>query len=323
LIQALKRSSGGQTRLPLKLLACWLVLALAAAYLPGSVSKQLKDRGRKMLAPGQRLAWSALRSLRRWGLVWQGRADSAEELIALRDRVERLEELNQALRARAAGQDFSRAADVEQPPPLVGVRVVEVRVIGRQAQRFLQQTAVIASDKSAELSRDSVALDRGEVLVDQGGNASLAASNVVASGARVWGKIVEVGPETAVIRRVNAIGYRGLVQIVNEVSGVRRPMAHGVLEGTGDLLCRIRMVDATVPISVGDLVLAADQQGLTDAPLIYGRITRAQLDSGAPHWQLWMTPAVADNLPATLTVLQPELNQERLAKRPGRLSPEP
>lgn len=316
------KRAGGRLPAYWKLLACWLALSVGAACLPGTVNRQLKDQGRRLLAPGQRLAWSALKSLHRWGLVWQGRADSAEELLALRERVERLEESNQALRAAAARREFNVSAEAEQPPPLVGARAVETRVLGRQAQRFLEDLAVITIDKKSPLSVDSLALDRGAVLVDQGENALFEVSALAVTGARVWGKIVEVGPQTAVVRRVNARGYRGLVQIISEANGERRPMAEGVLEGRGGPLCRVRMVEATAPVSVGDLVIAAEEQGLTDAPLVYGRIARSELEPGSPHWQLWMTPAIADDVPAMLTVLEPEINTERMARGPkafGRL----
>lgn len=309
---AFSRFASGPT-LPLKLLAVWLAISLATACLPTAVSRQIKDRARSLLAPGQRMAWSALKSLRRWGLVWHARGDNAIEVAALRQRVRQLDELNVALQGRIARHDFSMPTDAEQPPPLLSARIIEARVLGQQAQTFLQRTAIIASQEVPRWTLDSLAIDPGDVLVDQGDNTSLATSCLALAGGRVWGKIVEVGPQTASIRRINSAGYRGLVEIVDGSNHAGRPLAHGVLEGTGDALCRIRRVDARSPVSVGDLVLAAEEQGLTDAPLIYGRITRAELTTGAAHWQVWMEPAIADELPQTLTILQAQVNEERIA----------
>lgn len=311
---AFNRSFASGPKLPLKWLVCWLAFSLAAACLPTAVSRQLKDRGRSLLEPGERMAWSALKSLRRWGLVWQQRGDNATELADLHQRVRRLSELNEALKARIARQEFGVLPDAEQPPPLVSAQAIETRVLGEQAQAFLARTAFVAAEGTAPWTLDSMAIDAGEVRIDQGDNSSLATSGLALAGGRVWGKIVEVGPQTASIRRINSAGYRGLVEIVDRASGGSRPLAHGMLEGTGDAHCRIRMVDARSPVSVGDMVLAAREQSLTDAPLIYGRIARAELEPGAAHWQLWMEPAIADELPQRLTILQPHMNDERIAR---------
>jgi cell shape-determining protein MreC len=305
-----------QSKKPLKILACWLALAVGAACLPNTVSRQLKDRGRLLLAPGQRIAWAALKSLWRWGLVWQHRGDTAEELVATRDQVRRLEELNTALRARVARNEFNMSTKTEQPAPLLEARAVETRVLGEQAQSFLQHLAVVTTSAASQLTPESLAIDGGAVLIDQGDNASLTASNLAIAGGRVWGKLVEVGPQTATVRRITSLGYRGLVQIANGQNGAERTVARGVLEGSGDGLCRIRMVDATSPVAVGDLVLAAEEEGITDAPLVYGRIARTALEPGAAHWQIWMTPAIAEDVPTTLTVLQPAIHDERLVRRP-------
>ena len=315
-MMAFNHSFGAQPKTPLKILACWLALAVGAACLPNTVSRQFKDRGRLLLAPGQRIAWAALKSLWRWGLVWQHRGDTGEELVALRDQVRRLEELNAALRARAARNDFNISAKTEQPLPLLDTRAVQTRVLGQQARSFLQHLAVVTAPDASQLLPESLAIDAGAVLIDQGDNASLTASNLAIAGGRVWGKLVEVGPQTATVRRLTSLGYRGLVQIVNEQNGAGRPVARGVLEGSGDAVCCIRMVDATSPVAIGDLVLAAEEAGIIDAPLVYGRIARTALEPGAAHWQIWMTPAVAEEVPTTLTVLQPAIHDERLARRP-------
>lgn len=308
------RSFSSGANPPLKWLSCWLAVSLAAACLPTATSQQLKDHVRSLLVPGQRMAWSALKSLRRWGLVWQERNDHAVELAGLRERVQRLEELNEAWQARLARHDFSVSPDAQQPAPLVSAQAIETRVLGEQSQTFLARMAIVILHETARSTVGSMALDAGEVLIDQGDNASLSASGLALEGGRVWGKVVEVGPQTASIRRSNSAGYRGLVQIVDRADHGNRPLAHGVLEGTGDALCQIRMVDARAPVSVGDLVLAAEERTLTDVPLVYGRIVRAELKPGAAHWQLWMKPAIADELPQTLTILQPQVNEERLAR---------
>ncbi|HVX14684.1 MAG TPA: rod shape-determining protein MreC [Pirellulales bacterium] len=309
------RAWSGRPKRQLRLLACWLALALTLAFLPEQLERRLKDHARLLLAPGQSVARAALASWRRSWRAWNYRSDSAAELAQLREQVRRLDEQNLALRLVASGSDFDRSAEVEQPPALIETRAIEARVLGEQPRTLLERLAIVTAKESTELSVGSLALEGGSVLIDQGDNASLTASQLALLGGRVWGKVVEVGPQTAVVRRLNAAGYRSLVRIVHEVDGLPRPLAQGVLEGTGAADCRIRMVDATAPISTGDLVVSAEEPDTHTSMLVYGRIARAELEPGAAHWQIWMTPAVDDRSPATLTVLQPAVNGERLAQR--------
>ncbi len=308
------RAWSDQPKREFKLLACWLVIALTMVFLPEPFERWLKDHARLLLSPGQRVARAGLASWRRSCRAWNYRSDAASELAHLREQVRRLDDQNRALRLAATASDFDRLAEAEQPPALIETRAIEARVLGDQARTLLERSAIITAKETIELNVGSLALEGGSVLIDQGGNASLRASQLALAGARVWGKVVEVGPQTAVVRRLNAVGYRSLVRIVHELDGVRRPLAQGVLEGTGAADCRIRMVDATAPISTGDLVISAEEPDTQTSMLVYGRIAQAELQPGATHWQIWMTPAVDDRSPATLTVLQPAVNGERLAQ---------
>jgi hypothetical protein len=304
----LRRPAGD---VPFRPLAAVLLSALVLGCLPQRVGVALKDAGRLLLAPGQQAAQGALAGLASCFRAWQYRADSAEELRELRRLVERLEEQNAALRFSLRQPGGADAFSVEQPATLLAVRAVEARVLGERGQAFLRAAAIIGGPQTAQLTTGSLAVDLGPAVIDQGENALLTAGDLALAGGRIWGKLIEVGPQTAVVRRIDSPGYRGLVQIAQTANGVWKPLARGILEGTGGRLCRIRMVDATAPISVGDVVLAAEEQGLVDAALICGRIERAELSPGAAHWQIEMAPAVDSEPPAKLTILQPVMNQAR------------
>ncbi|HEV3339269.1 MAG TPA: rod shape-determining protein MreC [Pirellulales bacterium] len=297
---------------PFRPLAAVLLASFTLGCLPGSLSVALKDAGRSLLAPGQQLAQSLLACLGSWVRAWEYRRDAARELRELRELVERLHDQNTALQARLrqpAGH--AEVFFAEQPASLLSVRAVEARVLGERAQAFLRSTAIVSPRQPTEVTAGSLAVDFGPAVIDQGENALLTAGDVALAGGRIWGKLIEVGPQTAVVRRIDSPGYRGLAQIAHPADGVWKPLARGIVEGAGDGLCRIRMVDATAPVSVGDMVLAGEEHGLVDSALIYGRIERAELAPGAPHWQIWMEPAIAPQPPLRLTVLQPVINQAR------------
>jgi hypothetical protein len=340
-----RRGSSGRPTLPVRSLVGWLAVSLILACLPGDMSLKIKDYGRALLAPGQQAARVALAELYYWRGAWRHDGAAAKELIGLRDRVRRLEDENESLRF-AAAQSESRelesaqpdmaqrfpwgdpprlsneddlgrsphgsiaAGSMERPAPLVSARAIETRVLGQQAQAMLCGAAILASEHAAELTSGSLAVDYEVALLDQGANVRLNVGEMALAGGRVWGKLVEIGPQTAVVRRLTATGYRGLVQIVDSIEGVMKPLARGIVEGIGETQCRIRMVDATAPVSVGDLVLADEEEGVTAAPLVYGRIARAELEAGAAHWRLWMAPAIAADLPRKLVVVQPVINRK-------------
>ena len=297
---------------PFRPLVIALVVAFFLGCLPQRASIALKDAGRLVLAPGQQAAQGAVAQIASCFRAWECRADSAGELQRLRRLVERLTEQNEALRVslRQIPAD-AEAFSVERPASLLVVRAVEARVLGQRGQAFLRGAAIMSTQRTPELTTDSLVVDFGPAVIDQGGNALLAAGDMAIAGGRVWGKLIEVGSQTALVRRIDSAGYRALVHIAQTTDGARKTLARGILEGTGECRCRIRLVDAASPVAVGDMVFAAEEQGLVDSPLIYGRIERAELAPGAAHWQIWMAPAVDSELPIKLTILQPVMNQGR------------
>jgi cell shape-determining protein MreC len=296
--------------IPFRPLVTVVVAALLLGCLPQRASIALKDAGRAVLAPGQQVAQSVLAHVASWFRTWEYRADSAGELRRLQRLVERLNEQNEALRLSLRQQSHEPLA-AEQPTSLLGLRAVEARVLGERGQAFLRGAAIMSGQRIPDLMTGSLAVDFAPAVIDQGENVSLAAGDMVLAGGRIWGKLIEVGPQTALVRRIDSVGYRGLVQIGHTADGAWKPLARGILEGTGNRLCRIRLVDATAPVAVGDMVFAAEEQGLIDSALIYGRIERAELAPGAAHWQLWMSPAADSELPTKLTILQPVVNESR------------
>ena len=168
---------------------------------------------------------------------------------------------------------------------------------------FIQ--AILDGDPSDGVEPDAWVVD-APALLDRGEDARIRPGQPVAHGRCVWGKIVEVAAHTAVVQAVTEPGYRDLVQIA---SGPQ-----GILEGTGEPLCRIRLVEATAPVAVGDTVFTAAGRGVLPVPLVYGKIVRLQRPVAATHWDLWMQPAVAQR-PERVSVLRIELNPLRTVSK--------
>ena len=150
-------------------------------------------------------------------------------------------------------------------------------------------------------------------LVGAVDDAQLAAGQVVLSGRRVWGKIVEVGPNTSTVRGIREPGYRDLVKLAGG--------AQGILEGTGEPLARIRLIEVTVPVAVGEAVFSAAGKGVLSAAPLYGKVVRIERPPGAAHWNIWMKPAAASDDPTQVGVLRMELNSLRVAESKSKTKP--
>jgi hypothetical protein len=78
-------------------------------------------------------------------------------------------------------------------------------------------------------------------------------------------------------------------------------------------LARVRRVDVTEPVAVGDAVYAASDQGVLPQPLLYGFVVRVQRPVGAAHWEIWMKPAL-DGEPESVVVLRAQINPARIGR---------
>ena len=225
-------------------------------------------------------------------------------------------ELEIALAAALAARDANNTASAT--PPLLTAHTVSAQVLGCQARLFLPPALVLGAGKRQAVAADALVLegtlfnDMSPRLLDVGASQAIAVGQLTLAGRRVWGKIVEVGPHTALARHVSDLGYRDLVQLATRSGDQLRPGPRGLLEGCGETHARIRLVETTQAVAVDDIVLAASTTGLLDAPLWYGRIVRVERRAGAPHWDLWMEPAAARHV-ERVEILRGELNQARAA----------
>lgn len=275
-----------------------------------------------LLRPGQK---AAVR-LREEGSRVAGQvselSDAASRLAEMRRDNQRLQEENRRLAARLA--------DLESRPPsarLVGVeedaeerllraRGVRATVLGHAARSYLAENHLLDVGSKQGIRPDALVVETLPGLIDQGENRHLDVEQLVLSQGRVWGKVLEVGPQTSLVRRVTEPGYRDLVRLATPAveGGPSRFGAQGIVEGTGEPLARIRLVDVTEPVAVGDLVYTSASKGLLPEPLLVGRVVRLERPVGAGQWEIWMEPAVAKDEPETVVVVRAEVNPVRVGE---------
>ncbi|HEY2761559.1 MAG TPA: rod shape-determining protein MreC [Pirellulales bacterium] len=306
--------------------AAGLVGALAISFLPGSITQQLRNSWREALRPGlQALATTAGWASDRWydfrSIGNTTTRQSAEEIVALSNEVCRLETL---LLIARSDRNFPGAGDpsaASRLPSLFVSQAISARVLGRQAQSFLQSRDLLDVGRSHGITSQALVVEnslssQSPQLVDQGRDAGINSGSLVLEGSRIWGKIVDVGDHTSTVRRVTDAGYRDLVQLATQRSGRLHFAARGLLAGNGTDLCKIDLVEASEPIALGDFVFSADD-GVGDAPLLYGRVARLERKPGGANWEIWMEPALtAGSPPVRVAVVQLKINPGRLAAGP-------
>lgn len=298
---------------PAAALAVALGLAVGLLLVPRRWSAVMKGHVAAVLRPGQ----VALLSVRDQSSRVVARARShlgtAAQLAEAERERERLAEENRRLAAELAVA-LSRHSVTPQDSRddsadrLLNARCVKARVLGEMARAFLGRHCLVDVGSQAGIQPEAPVLLAPPEIVDQGRDAGLKAGQLVLTGCRVWGKVVEVGPATSVVRTVTEPGYRDLVRL-----GDSGPQ--GILEGTGQPLARIRLVEVTEPVAVGDPVYSTAGKGFLPEPLLYGEIARVERPVGAAHWEIWLKPAAGSQPVDRVAVLRIEFNPVRFAKQ--------
>jgi len=293
-----------------------LALAVALALLPGAATGRIKTLQQTLLVPGQHAVMGVVDWYQQHSALLTADTQSSAEVRSQREEIETLRRRNAQLQtalalATAQAEDAQRATH-ESAAPLLAPKLLPARVLGRQARAFLAHMHTIAAGADDGVLPKAFVLDDALPLVDQGTSAGVDSGQLVLAGATVWGQVAALGARVSSVRTANAPGYRDLVQLARASGDRLIAGPQGVLEGTGERWCRIKLIQTTESVSEGDLVLATGGDALLDAPLVYGRVVRLESRPGEPHWEIWMEPAARAE-PRDVAVLQISLNEARLA----------
>jgi cell shape-determining protein MreC len=253
----------------------------------------------------------------------QRAAEAERQASKLKEENDRLASALDAVRLMKSSAD-SVGPGAATAEPLLQSDAVVARVLGHSAQSFMRGRELLDIGSRSGVSPGAIVLDgdapndRTQALVDAGSDLALQPGRLVLAGRRVWGKLATVGTHTSVVRRITDPGYRDTVQIAHSESSGASPHLgpRGVLVGSGERLCRIELVEASEPVSVGDGVYT-ESDGLLSEPLIYGQVVRVELAADKLHWQIWMQPAIGSDAPREVAVLRTELNPARVGMVSG------
>ena len=290
-------------------LVIWFLPANNVAVVKGCLGAALRPAQVGLLTVRQRVATIVSQV--------EAHTDAVQRLAKAEADRRRLEEQNRRLAAKLALLE-SRTVERERrerDDRLLLTGCVPARVLGRQARDFLVEARILDVGSHAGVRGEALVVGGPKSLLDQGANRRLESDELVLAEDRVWGKIVEVGPQTSTVRTPCEPGFRDLVRLGAPPTSGRPPRLgpQGLLEGTGEPLARVRRVEVTEPVAVGDAVYTASGQGCLPQPLLYGFVVRVERPVGTAHWEIWMKPAF-DAEPEDVVVLRPQINPARVGR---------
>ena len=310
-------------------LAAFLLIGLGLSQLPSRWSDPIRAGVFDAARPGQLVVAFLSHGIAAWQPDGFSPPDQhrQHELDAMRLEVRRLRLANARLTERSPGDSAhlgslpgTAAGDVPTVPlgpPLLVSDLVGARILGRETIEAWQAGRIL--DRGHGLALGDLVLEPGQPTLDQGRDSGLARGQPAYPGRRVAGRVSRVGRWTATLQVLTNRRFRGLARLAHP--GRDRPVftSQGMLEGTGDSLCRLTLVRETAAVMEGDLVYTAGRDSQFPWPMLYGTVVRAELPVGAPHWEILVRPALDITRLEQVEVLTRVFNPRRI-DTPGVLS---
>ena len=301
-----------------------LIVATAAAvglfFAPASFTTPIRTSVRDAILPGHQAVSSVVESTQTVAARWTGSQTnviefeksatlSAEHQLQIRQ----LQIANARLKQQLASQKIIGVSPYQaaETKPLLIDGLIQATVFGEETATLWKAGWLLDKGTGDGVRKtDLVLRDKGPV-VDQGENQQLETGFPIFAGRCVYGRISQVGRWTSSVQRVTDLAYRGHARIVRKTANGYFFGAEGVLEGTGESICRLKLITAEMPVAVGDDVYTATRKDRFPFSMYYGKIVRAELPAGATHWEIDVQPAIGNARPKSVQILRQRLNPAR------------
>lgn len=300
-------------------LLCLGGLVLAAS--PASTTAALRSPFRDLLRPGQRILVDVQQRVRDWQSAPQFQAEEYAELEQVRQDLASAELRARKLLAENATLQQERdtlQAEMRIPIakrgslPLVVPNLLSANVLSKKTADHLRQAVAIDVGKRDAVDPLAYVLDGEQPLLDQGATTGIEPGQDVYSARNVIGRVDTVGRWTSSIRLITDPEYQALARLARKSDRGMLWGAAGRLEGDGAAHCRLRSIEATQLVSVGDLVFSVQGDGALPHPMFYGRVIEAELRPGAVEWDIRIEPAGNLDALRSVHVLRQSLNPLRM-----------
>lgn len=271
--------------------------------------------------PGQSTLARAADACKTWRLRLQDSAWQAERLKALSAELAatRLELRRSRLEASLLREDLQAGPTAKIPDseiatgaPLLQAALLQARVIGGQSADWWRAGKWIDQGAPQGVEETALVLEGTQTLIDQGLDAEVRDGQPVYAGRAVVGRILLAGRWSSLVQPICDPKFSAAARIMHESSQGFLEGPEGILEGHRDGLCRLKFIQATVPVQVGDQVTTGGRDGAFPLPMVYGTIVTATLHEGAPHWEIVVQPQCDVRELEEVHVFRRTVNRDRL-----------
>ena len=194
---------------------------------------------------------------------------------------------------------------------LVDFVALKATVLSHSGLPGILTEAFIDAGKTQGLQRSQLVVSGFGIVIDKGADYGLSPGQKVTHGTAVIGRISNVSKWVGVVQPVTHEAFSAAVQIVKLKDHGASFGAKGLLEGTGDRLCKITGVPYTEAVSVGDEVFSGNLQGVNGPRLYYGKVVHAEFSAGG-EWDIHVAPAFHAETLDEVAVVQQRLNVDRI-----------
>lgn len=296
-----------------------MLAGCALWFAPESAVARLRGVTFDLLHPGLQAGKSVQFRWREWqqsrqsAVVARLEAEVHESQFRQQQQQERIQRLTAQLaeaNERATTVLDAQTSD-ETTPRLFMPALVDAAVLGETLSKAWREGRVIDGGWKKGLREQALVLASRRPLVDLGQSQQLSPEDTLLVGRTVLGKIETVGRWTSTFIPVTDSDFRGRAQLVRQTEQGPAWGAQGLFRGTGDG-CQLDGISAEETVRPGDLVYTAERDGILSAPLVYGTVTKAELDADGREWTIVIEPAPTPSILGQVQVLRAALNPARV-----------
>lgn len=194
---------------------------------------------------------------------------------------------------------------------------LKAKVLSRRGLPNDLKEALIDAGRDQGLRRSELVVSGDGFVVDKGTDHGLTVGQQVADGAAVVGRIAKLSQWVGLVQPVTNAEFSGAVQIVKMQGQGATFGAQGLLEGTGESLCRVTGIPYTEAVTIGDYVFSASVQGINGPRLFYGEVVHAEFSAGG-QWDIRVQPAFESEQMDEVVVVKQRLDSQRTTQaKPG------
>ncbi len=282
--------------LPVFLFACWLISMIPASWQssaramlldaiqPVQLAKQWAINQYHQLSTTDQLAVAQLQQ------KLQHQRDNYQLLLRQKEL-----QLVSALNKKSDRQDAKLSPfNMLKSQSWAQTEVIRAEVLSGSQRKFLHRQLLIESSQKTASQIDQLVLlpanHDDSLVIDHGEVSGLTGNLPVFAGQCIVGSLMDVGQQVSRVRLVIDPEYRGRARILRKLNEGLAYGPEGVLEGTGEELCKLRYIGKAESVRVGDDVYTADPTTSSSAPMYYGRIEKVDLQPNSHEWTVWVRP---------------------------------